>query len=67
MTLLFSLMGPVILTQSWTGLETNSILVIIVFIWKADSEHFQRHIWKLAAALYEDMLAVDKIGTGSGL
>ena len=37
-----------------------------VFIWKAGSGHFQRHIWKLAAVLYDVMLAIDKIGTGSG-
>ena len=24
-----------------------------VFIWKAGSGHFQRHIWKLVAVLYE--------------
>jgi hypothetical protein len=33
-----------------------------VFIWKAGSGHFQRHIWKLVAVLYEVTFAVDKIG-----
>ena len=32
------------------------------FIWKAGSGHFQRHIWKLVAVLYEVTFAVDKIG-----
>jgi hypothetical protein len=36
-------------------------------IWKASSGHFQRHIWKLAAALYDVMFAVDKNRTGSGI
>jgi hypothetical protein len=35
-----------------------------VFIWKAGSGHFQRHIWKLVAVLYEVTFAVDKIGQG---
>ena len=35
-----------------------------VFIWKATSGHFQRHIWKLFAVLYEVTFAVDKIGQG---
>ena len=65
MTLLFPLMWPVILTQSWTGLEINPILEkkeMTVFIWKAASRHFQRYIWKLVAFLYEVTFAVDKIG-----
>ena len=66
MTLLYPLVWPVILTQSWTGIEINPILEMTVFIWKAGSGHFQRHIWKWAAVLYDVMLAIDKIGTGYG-
>ena len=62
MTLLYPLVWPVILTQSWTGIEINPILEMTVFIWKAGSGHFQRHIWKLVAVLYEVTFAVDKIG-----
>jgi hypothetical protein len=40
MTLLSSLMWPVTLTQSWTGLESNPILEITVFTWKAGSGYF---------------------------
>jgi hypothetical protein len=36
-----------------------------VGIWRAGSGHFQRHIWKLASALYDVMFAVDKNGTSS--
>jgi hypothetical protein len=36
-----------------------------VGIWRAGSENFGRHIWKLAAALYDVMFAVYKVGTGS--
>ena len=60
-------MGKVSLTQSLTGLEINPILEITVFIWKVGSGHFLGHIWKLASVLYEDMLTIDKTGTGSGL
>lgn len=65
MTLLFPLMWSVILTQSWTDLEINPILEITVLLGKTGSGHFQRQIWKLAAVIYEDMLAIDKIGIGS--
>jgi hypothetical protein len=44
MALLFPLMRPVILIQSWTGLEINPILKITVFIWKTGSRYFQRPI-----------------------
>jgi hypothetical protein len=33
-----------------------------VFLWKAGSGHFPRHIWKLVAVLYEVTFVVDKIG-----
>ena len=36
-------------------------------LWKSNSGHFQWHIWKLAAALYEVTLARNRIGAGSGL
>jgi len=36
-------------------------------LWQPEAGHFQWHIRKLPAALYEVMLAIDKIGTGSGL
>lgn len=50
------------------GLGVNQTLVKgnIYRSWQFNSGHFQWHIWKLAAALYEVMLAMDKIGTGSG-
>ena len=32
--------------------------------WRAGPGYFQRHIWKLAAASYDVMFAVDKNGTG---
>lgn len=35
-------------------------------LWQSEAGHFQWHIWKLAAALYEVTLAIDKIGTASG-
>ena len=35
--------------------------------WRAGPGYFQRHIWKLAAASYDVMFAVDKNGTGSGV
>jgi hypothetical protein len=34
-------------------------------LWQSDSSHFQQHIWKLAAALSEVTLTIDKIGIGS--
>jgi hypothetical protein len=37
-----------------------------VGIWKAGSRHFERHVWRLAAVLYDVMFAVDKNGTGWG-
>jgi hypothetical protein len=38
-----------------------------VGIWRANSGKFQRHIWKLAAVLYDVTFAVDKNGAGSGV
>ena len=38
-----------------------------VGIWRTGSGHFQRHIWKLAAALYDVVFAMDKNGTCSGV
>jgi hypothetical protein len=35
-------------------------------LWQSDSGYFQLHIWKLAAALFEVMLEIEKIETGSG-
>ena len=64
MTLLFSLTWPIILTQSWTCIETNTILEITVFIWKIGSGHFQRHL-KIDHCLYKITSAVNKIGAGS--
>ena len=65
MTILFSLMLLVILTQSWAGLEINPSLEKMEMtdvIWKAGSGYSHRHIQRVVVVLYEVTFAVDKIG-----
>lgn len=52
---------------NWAGNHSNiGQKEMSTGLWQSDSDHFQQHIWKLAAALYEVMLKIDKIGAGSG-
>ena len=55
-------------SDSITDLSRNQSNIgkkeMTVFIWKAASRHFQRHIWKLVAVLYEVTFAVEKNGSG---
>ena len=54
--------------MDWFGNQSNiGQKEMAVGIWKAGSGHFQRHIWKLAAALYDVMFSVDKNGTRAGI
>jgi hypothetical protein len=58
-------------SDSITDLSRNQSNIgkkeMTVFIWKAGFGHCQRHIWKIAAVLYDDILTIDKIGIGSRL
>ena len=48
--------------MDWSRNQSNTgKKEITVFIQNADSGHFQKHIWKAVAVLYEVSFAVDKI------
>jgi hypothetical protein len=54
--------------MDWSRSQSNIVQKETTMdIWKAGSRHYQRRIWKLVAALYDAMFAVDKNGTGSGV
>ena len=54
--------------MDWSGNQSNiGQKEMTVGIWRANSGKFQRHIWKLAAALYDVVFAMDKNGTCSGV
>ena len=54
--------------MDWSGNQSNiGQKEMTVGIWRANSGKFQRHIWKLAAVLYDVTFAVDKNGAGSGV
>jgi hypothetical protein len=52
MTLLFPLMGPVILTQSWTGLEINLILNIPILNIAINLYQPRELTWRIASTIY---------------
>lgn len=64
----FNVTGYYVSIMSWPGNQSNiEQTEVTVGIWRAGSGHFQKHIWKLAAAFYDVSFAVDRNGTGSGV
>ena len=49
--------------MDWTRNQSNTEKKeMTLFIWKPVSGHFQRHIWKLVAVVYEVTFAVYEVG-----